>query len=499
VDDVRDEEETSEPLSGSIGRAAGKGLRWSIAGALTTRLGGLLLGMVLARILTPTDFGLYAIGLTAMYFVMHVNDVGLIAATVQWRGKLEDMAPTATTMALLFSLVIYGVFWIAAPAYASLAGSPEAASVVRLLTTVMIVDGITAVRAGALMRNFQQHKITVANLFGLFANAAIAISLALWGAGAMSFAAGQVAGAVVTGCLVLRAAHMPWRFGFDRAIAKGLMRYGIPLALALGVESVLLNLDYVVVGRVLGATALGFYLLAFNVSGWAPGVLGTAIRWVSIPSFSRLSEKEGELSPAVQRSVTVLFTAILPIAILTAALAPALIGFLYGASWAPSAPVLRFLIVLGAVRMFSQLALDILAGAGAPRAALWLNLGWAVVLAPALLIGANLDGIRGAAIAHALVAILIAIPLAALALHRVGVHLAPVARTLVRPAVAGIVAAAACLLLASLAGDSNLLKLVVGGGVALAAYVLIAVPPELRKRWTGQAADFALRRDAEVA
>jgi O-antigen/teichoic acid export membrane protein len=487
VSDLQDVTEAAPPAAEAIGRVARKGLQWSIAGAFVTRCFGLLLGMVLARILTPADFGLYAIGLAAMYFVMHVNDVGLIAATVQWRGKLEDMAPTATTMALVFSSLIYVAFWVAAPSFTALAGSPDATPVVRLLTVVMLIDGVTAVRAGTLQRRFQQHRITVANLFGLFANAAIAISLAVAGAGAMSFAAGQVAGAIVTGCFVLWAAHLPWKMGFDRTIARSLMRFGIPLAAALGVEAVLMNADYVIVGREVGAAALGFYLLAFNVSSWAPGVIGTAVRWVSVPSFSRLSEQEGALSPAVQRSVTVLFSAVLPIAILTATLAPALIGFLYGTEWAPSVPVLRFLIVLGAVRLFAQLVVDILTGAGATRSALWLNVGWAIALVPALLIGASVHGIEGAAVAHAIVAMAIAVPLCLWTLRRVGVELRPVLSTLTRPALAGILAAAAAVITTNLLPDSNIVKLVLAGGLALVLYVIVAVPPELRRRWTDHA------------
>ncbi|HEY3485265.1 MAG TPA: oligosaccharide flippase family protein, partial [Ilumatobacteraceae bacterium] len=322
------------------------------------------------------------------------------------------------------------------------------------------------------------------------ANAAVAIPLAVAGAGAMSFAAGQVAGAVITACVVLRAARMPWRFGFDRAIAKRLMRFGVPLAAALGVEAVLLNIDYVVVGRVAGATALGFYLLAFNVSSWAPGVIGTAIRWVSVPSFSRLSENEGELSPAVQRSVTLLFTVVLPIAILTAVLAPEIIGFLYGAAWAPSAPVLRFLIVLGAVRIFAQLTVDILTGAGVTRSALWLNLGWSIALVPAIIIGANRDGIRGAAIAHALVASAIALPLALVLLRRAGVDLRPVWKTLGRPIVAGLAATVTCVLVGVLAGDSQLRTVIGAGGIALIVYTAIVVPQDLRRRWTALATGF---------
>ena len=79
----------------SVGRQAARGLRWSFAGTLVTKIGSFAMGLVLARLLTPDDFGVYAVALAAMTFVMHVNDVGLIAATVQWRGKLEEMAPTA--------------------------------------------------------------------------------------------------------------------------------------------------------------------------------------------------------------------------------------------------------------------------------------------------------------------------------------------------------------------------------------------------------------------
>lgn len=481
-----DDSLTPESATRSIGEAAGRGLRWSLIGAGATRLGGLALGMVLARLLTPEDFGLYAIGLAAMYFVMHVNDAGLIAATVQWRGRIEEMAPTATTLALAVSIAIYGLFFALAPAFASLAGSAEAAPVVRLLTMVILVDGVTAVRAGSLVRSFQQHRITIGNVLGLLANAAVAISLALHGAGALSFAGGQVAGAAVTGCYIMWAARMPWRFGFDRAIARRLMAFGIPLALALGVEAVLLNADYLLVGRIMGATALGFYLLAFNISSWAPGVIGTAIRWVSVPSFSRLSEEDGALSPAVHRSVTLLVTCVLPIGFLTAILAPSLIGLLYGTEWLPSAPVLRFLIILGVVRMVTQLAIDILTGTGATRAALWFNLAWAVVLVPALVIGTRLDGIRGAAISHAVVAALVAVPLALVALRRVGVHLRPMPAMLIRPLVAATAGAGVCAIVAQQTTGSKLVQLLAAGTLGLLAYVMIVLPPEQRRRWIGR-------------
>src|SRR5205085_2522083 len=242
----------------SIGRQAGRGLRFSLAGTLLTKLGSFAMGLVLARLLAPSDFGVYAIALAATAVLMHINDVGLIAATVQWRGRLEDMAPTA--------------------------------------------------------------------------------------AGAFSFAWGQVTGAAMTGLLVFLFGRVPFRYGFDRAIARKLLVFGVPLAASLGVEAVVTNVQFAVVGHITGAVALGYFLLAFNVASWAQSILGQAIRYVSVAGFSRLSEHDDQaLSAGVQRSVPLMVTVVAPIVALTSVLAVPMVALLYGERWLPAAPVLRIL------------------------------------------------------------------------------------------------------------------------------------------------------------
>src|SRR5262249_47746622 len=129
-----------------IARKAGRGLTWSLVGNFLTKGANFGLGLVLARILTPADFGVYAVALAVMAFAMYVNDSGMIAACVQWRGKLEEIAPTAALIALLSSFFVYGMLWLIAPAISALSKAPEATPVVRLLALVIIVDGITAVR-----------------------------------------------------------------------------------------------------------------------------------------------------------------------------------------------------------------------------------------------------------------------------------------------------------------------------------------------------------------
>jgi PST family polysaccharide transporter len=492
------EDQSAEQVS-AMGRKAGRGLRWAMSGAVVVKLGSFAMGLVLVRLIVPHDFGLYAVALAANAFVIHVNDMGIIAATVQWRGRVEEMIPTGATLALAFSFAWYALFWVAAPELAQLAGSPEATPLVRLLTATILIDGITAVRVGVIQRRFQQDKLAQAIAAGFVINAITAITLAANGAGAYSFVIGQLAQSVVTGVLVLRIAKLPFRFGFDRAVAKRLLKFGAPLAAALGVESLLLFSDTVIVGHWLGATLLGFYLLAFNVSNWVPGLVGTAVRYVSIPSFSRLAEQRQEtLSLGVRRAIPLMLSVVMPIAVTMAVLAPALIHFLYGARWVPAGDALRFLAVVMIARMLTALAFDILTSLGITHATVWLNLGWAAVLIPALIAGVHLDGIRGAAIAHAIVAVVVAIPLTVLALQRGGVDLRPAVPALIRPLLGALLAGLIMFGASQLFEFPPPVELFVASSAGLIAYLLVAVPVSQFRIVLGKASRLLRHRAAEA-
>jgi PST family polysaccharide transporter len=92
-----DSRSRTESHAATVGRQAGRGLRWALAGTVVGKLGSFVMSLVLARLLVPEDFGLFAIALAATQFAMHVNDMGVIAATVQWRGRVEDIIPTANS------------------------------------------------------------------------------------------------------------------------------------------------------------------------------------------------------------------------------------------------------------------------------------------------------------------------------------------------------------------------------------------------------------------
>ena len=272
-------------------------------------------------------------------------------------------------------------------------------------------------------------------------------------------------------------ARIPFRYGFDRQIAKRLLEFGLPLAAALGIESILLYSDSLVVGHLLGTTILGFYLLAFNISSWVPGIVGMAVRYVSIPSFSRLSEQEPEvLNAGVRRAIPLLVAFVVPIAAVMLVLGPAMIEFLYGSSWVPAAVALQFLAIVMIARMLTALSFDILTGMGRTVAPVWLNAGWAMALIPSLIIGAHVGGMRGVAIAHAIVAMIVAIPLAVLALGRAGIDLRSTTPRILRAVLAGIIAGFVMFAVSEPLLVSPVIELLIAGSAGLIAYCAAVVP-----------------------
>jgi O-antigen/teichoic acid export membrane protein len=148
--------------------------------------------------------------------------------------------------------------------------------------------------------------------------------------------------------------------------------------------------------------------------------------------------------------------------------------------------------------MFTALVFDIQTGLGNTRATVWLNLVWLTALLPALWIGANAGGMSGAAAGHAIVAVTVAIPMAAWMLHRAGVDMRPVLRTLVRPVLAATAAGLAMVAL-SIPLDAPLAQMLVAGGTGGVVYLLLAFRPGVRAAaWRSAGSFVASHRGARA-
>lgn len=451
----------------ALGDRARSGMVWSLLNSATLRVLNVLAGMAIARVVTPGEFGAYTAALLVMTVVLSMNEAGITVAIVRWKERVERVTPTAVSISLATSTAWWALMFFGAPLIAALIGAEQATAAIRVLSFSVLLDAVSTVPGSLLTRAFLQRRRTLAQLAGFLVGTPIGILLASK-YGAAGLATGLALSNVVATALVLKLAPARPRPGWDRGAALGLIRTGIPPALTSMLLLAIVNVDFVVVSRVLGVSALGFYALAFNVANWPWNLLSISIRQVSLPAFSRLAGDREGLESAFAHSVSLAGGLAVLGGVLLAALATPLVTILYGAKWLPAVIALQWLAALGALRVVLELCYDLLVAVGRAGALMRVQLGWLAALAAGLPLGAHLGGIEGVAIAQSAIAATLVLPLNLLLLRGSGLRLGRVTRAL-RPVLAGA-AAATAVALAALRLDVPAWAALLGGLPIAAAY-----------------------------
>jgi O-antigen/teichoic acid export membrane protein len=432
----------------SLAAQAQRALGVNLLNTLASRLGMLAIGVALARILGPEEFGTFAVALLALLAVLSFSELGVSLAIVRWPGSPREIAPTVATLSTLSSVAFAAVSIAVAPWFCAALGAPDATSVVRVLAFSVIISGVVATPAALLQREFRAGRRMLIDQISNWLGAIVSIATALSGMGAMSLGVGRLAGAVVGAVMFVW--FEPVRFGFDRAIAKRLLEFGLPLA---GSSIVVFSVKYVdqfLVGSVIGPVALGFYVLAFNLSNWPVAVFSQPVREVSPAAFARLQHDPPALRSAFVSSVGLLTAVTLPVCLVLTGAADPLITIVYGSEWAPAAAALGWLGLLAGLRILFELVYDYFVVLGSTRVVFTVQVIWLVALAPALYVGAQLAGIAGAAAAHVAVAVLVVLPMYLWELRRAGVPWRPLAAGVALPIGCGVLVALVALAAARL-------------------------------------------------
>ena len=451
----------------SLRNAATTAAAWSGLSTIVLRMGGLIVGVVLARLLTPEQFGVYAVALTVQAILMTVADLGLSADII--RSEQPDrIAPTVGFLGLSSGMVLTAVTIAGSGALAEAMHSPDAAPAIAVLAVTLLLGGATVVPYGLLQRRFQQRELFLVGAVDFTVSTAVTLSLVSLGYGVLGLAIGRVAAQSVSTVLQFYLAKVSPTFRIDRSVIRPVLAFGLPIAAANLLSWALLNVDNVILARVAGATALGYYVLAFNISSWPMSALSQVVRSVGLPLFSRTQGS----TAALAHVLAVAWAAALPAGALLAALSGPLIEVVYGAKWRPSVPVLAALALYGSLRVVFDIFAAYLYSRGLSRPVLWIQIVYIVLLTGGMVVATTRWGIVGAGWAHVIAAAGVAIPLYLLVLHRSGVQIAALIRVVWVPTLATLPALGAAAFVDSRVSGS-LSSLVLGGLVALAIYTTV--------------------------
>lgn len=428
----------TEPTSNKAPTAGGA-FGWSLANTVISKLGTLGIGIVLARILGPEQFGTFAIALVALMAVLSFNELGVSLAIVRWRENPRQIVPTVNTISVVASLIFCTVAWILAPVFTRMMGDEEATLVVRLLILAVLINGVVASPAALLQRNFQERQRLVIDQVNVWVGAGISVVLALFGMGAMALAIGRLAGSIISALLFLKASPLPYRFGWDRGNATALLSFGLPLA---GTSMIVFCIGYsdqLIVGAAVGSVALGFYVLAFNLSSWPAAVVSQPLRRVAPAAFAAIQHDQSRLRSSLLALFSVLASATIPVFATLAAAAAPLVQIVYGPAWQPAAQVLAWLVISAWAKVMCELAYDYIVVIGRTADVLRIQVIGLVVLVPALCVGAWFGSMVGVALMQAVVSLLVLLPMYLLSLNKAGISMAALIKTMAAPMAVGLV------------------------------------------------------------
>lgn len=398
----------------------GRALAWSFLNTAVARFGTIAIGIVLARLLGPAQFGTYAVAFVALMAILSFNELGVSLAIVRWQRDPAEIAPTVTTISLAMSAVLTLAAVLVAHPFAAAMGDTGATHLVQLLSICVLVDGAVATPAALLQRNFRQGQRMVADQVNVWVGALVSIGLAVAGVGALSLVIGRLAGAGLSALLFFHFSPLPYRLGFDRRHVRPLLAFGLPLAGASVIVFLVGFVDQIIVGHLLGAAMLGYYVLASNLAAWPVTLFSQPMRNVAPAYFARLQHEPPQMRQGFVTLLRPLMAVALPVCAVVAVTAPHVIAFIYGAAWAPAAAALQWLAVAAAYRIFAELTYDFLVVVGRSHAVLRLQLAWILALIPAVWIGVSHWGLAGAGAALVAVAFGVSLPMYLLQLRTVG-------------------------------------------------------------------------------
>jgi lipopolysaccharide exporter len=449
---------------------------WSVASTIALRFGTIASTAVVAHILDRSDFGVFAVALTALMIVLSFGELGVASCLVRADLDIDVLGPTMVTVSILSGGALAIALAGCAVPIATALGSAAAAGPIRVMAISAVLGGLFAVPNAQLSRDFRQDRLFMANLVAFLPATAVLLVMAQDGHGAMAFAWSRIAGQLVAGGIQYAAVSRRFWPGISRAALRTLLRFGLPLGGANFIGYVLLNVDYAFVGHLLGAAALGVYVIGFNVASWPVTLLASMIGSVSMPAISRVKHDAATLRAAITGGLRALALVVAPICALSATFARQLISSVYGSRWEAAAGVLSVLAVYGGISVMCQLLSNIVSGLGRSRSLLAVQLVWLAALIPAMALGVRRAGIDGAAAAHVVVIAPIVLPCYVAVVVRItGVRLTDLLRPIALPLVVAGGAALAAARVAALLADP-LPQLVTGLSVGGLLYGVVLAP-----------------------
>src|SRR4051794_34816553 len=317
----------------NIGRAVASGIRWKALTQVVSEGSRVVVALILARLLTPGDYGVAGMAMVSVSFASLFTDPALGSALVQRRRINEEDRSTVFWTTVVIGAIAALVGVAVAGYIADLFGQPEVKNLFMVLSIGLFLSAFGVTQLALLTRELRYRSIEIREIVATLVAAVCAIGVAFAGFGPW---------AIITNWLVFSAVSLvliwlltPWRpgFTFSRDSLLDLGGFGVKVFGARVLTWANSNMDNVLVGRFLGASALGAYALAYNVMYVPITRISVPLMSVLSPAYARMQHDHDRLLSTWLRSKSTITALLGPAFAAVIVLAPDLVPVAFGPKW----------------------------------------------------------------------------------------------------------------------------------------------------------------------
>lgn len=347
-------------------RAAYSGF-WVFALSICNRLLGFIRMIVLARMLSPDDFGLMGFTLLAVAILESFSKTGIQSALIQKRESINDYLDTAWTLQALRGILLFIILFITAPYVGTFFNNPLAVDVTRIAAFAFLFENLTNIKVVFFTKELEFNKQFIYRISGTVADLGTAVLMAVLTKSVWALVYGLLAGHIVRAVVSYIVVPYRPRIRIDWDKGKELFNFGRWVF----ASSILLFFtsqgDDILVGKLISAAALGFYQMAYYISNMPATEITHVISQVSFPLYSKLQNDRESLQKAYLKIVKITAMISIPAGVLIFILTPDLVSIILGEKWAPVIMATQILCLYGILRANGSTGAPLVLSLGKPK------------------------------------------------------------------------------------------------------------------------------------
>ena len=331
----------------NLKQKATSGVFWITAQRFSQILVGFVSGIILARILTPEDYGL--LGMLSIFMLLSgvLIDGGFGFAIIQKKRPTQDDFSTVFYWNLMLAVILYISLYIAAPTIAFFYHVPLLCKVLRVQGIILIINALRAVHENLLNKQFRFKKLAITSVVSSVVSIIITIWMAYYGYGVWSLVAQNLLFAAIP--MVVYWMTNKWipSLNFSTKSFKELFSFGSYMLMNSFLTTLANNIQGLLIGRIYNPSLMGYYSKAHSTETLASSTISQVVSQVTFPLYSELQDQLEKMIMVIKRLTTTMAFVCFPLLFLLILLAKPIFVLLYSARWLDSVPYFQLLCIAG--------------------------------------------------------------------------------------------------------------------------------------------------------